>query len=472
MGDVVLRFVDSIASTRQVRMNLADWATWRPQDDSTFNPPPARRSRASTQLADGAVYPATTYEERTLELHWLMQTATMNLAADQIQDLIIELDRPGNILEYQPPNAANPVFFRTTRLAEDLQITYPTDGTLHDVRATIIAEPFAYGLKQTLATATVAKDPAAVTNPTYFDIPAASLIGDVATPLQLRIASGSTMSIRNAYLASRSRGVPASAPYLQQVEAMTMVTDTATQVNSGSFSGSGNNYARTTFATDASMTERFTITAFPASPSVENRGEYRVFLRCKKSVGGDVVKVQLTYSGVVNDAMTVPAVWTTGLGYLDLGLVSMPGGQDPTTDGLTGGGTELPVDGGPLSVAIQRVSGSGNLESDLLVFVPAGPNYGDRYALLQLSLPTTASDIIVVDGARDLMYKLDSGGNVQPGTNSLYYMGGLPMVKPNQATRIYFNWNFDQLGLTTAPTTLDLTPSYWPRYLYAKPIST
>lgn len=463
---MLLGFVDSISATPTVRLDLNS-GPWTPLSTTEFALPSLRYAVASTMLDDGAEIPASAYDNRQITLRLNLSAANPDTAATYLQQLQRELDRPANILRYQM--GSTPVFFRTRRAAP-LTIEAPTDGRLFTIETTIPADPFALGLKQTLATATVAKDPAAGTNPTYFDLAAGVLIGDVETPLQLRITSGSTMTARNAYLAVRSRGTPSSAPYLQQVEAMTMQVDTATQVNSTSFSGSGNNYARTTFATDASMIERFTKTPFPASPSAELRGTYRVFLRCKKSVAGDVVKVQMTYAGILNDAVTVPASWTTGLGLLDLGFVSMPGGQDPTTDGL-GGGTELPVDPGNLSVAAQRVSGSGNLESDYLVFVPAGPNFDDRYALLSMSF-SAASDVVVVDSARKLIYLLDSGGNVQPGINSLYLMGGWPQVKPNQATRVYFNWNFDQAGLTVAPTTLDVVPVYWPRYLYIRPIAT
>jgi len=463
---MLLGFVDSIAASPTVRLDL-NGGPWTPLPTTEFALPPLRYAVATTMLDDGGEIPASAYDNRQITLRLNLSAANSDAVATHLQQLHRELDRPNNFLRYQM--GSTPVFFRTKRAAP-LTIDAPTDGRLLAIEAAIPADPFALGLKQTLATATVAKDPAAVTNPTYFDIAANVLFGDVETPLQLRITSGSSMSFRNAYLAVRSRGTPSSAPYLQQVEAMTMAVDTATQANSGSFSGSGNNYARTTFATDASMIERFTKTPYPASPSAELRGDYNVFLRCRKTVSGDVVKAQLTYAGILNDAVTVPAVWTTGLGYLPLGLVSMPGGQDPVTDGL-GGGTELPVDPGNLSIAAQRVSGSGSLESDLLVFVPAGPNFDDRYALLSLSF-SAASDVAVVDSARKRMYLLDSGGNVQPGVNNLFVHGGWPQVKPNQATRVYFNWNFDQAGLTVAPTTLDVVPVYWPRYLHIRPIST
>jgi hypothetical protein len=73
---------------------------------------------------------------------------------------------------------------------------------------------------------------------------------------------------------------------------------------------------------------------------------------------------------------------------------------------------------------------------------------------------------LVLDGDRNLMYSLDSGGNVRPPDGTpLYFVGGLPMLRPNQAQRIYFVQSFGTEGLTAAPTTLNVTVSYWPRYI-------
>lgn len=167
----VARFVDSISPTRSVRMDLNDGVYWRLLVSSRFDPPRPRRARVSTLLTDGATYPASSYDDRVIELRWILEADSPDVAAAEVQRLGRELDRPGNILEYQPNGTTRPVFFHTKRLGLDT-VGIPTDGARLDIEVNVPADPFAYGLEEVLPAVSVDNDPAGGTtlnsNP-YFE---------------------------------------------------------------------------------------------------------------------------------------------------------------------------------------------------------------------------------------------------------------------------------------------------------------
>lgn len=462
------QFVDSIAASPTVRLSLQALPTWRVHIDGTeFPPPPLRRAVAQTLLADGASIPSSAYDLRTIRLVLSVNAVSADTVATQMQNLARELDRPTNIFMWQQ-QTTNPIFFRTFRTSTDsITDLGMFDGTRKLIQVELLAEPFGYGLKQTLSPVTVAMDPTPGTNPTYFDIAAANIIGDVETPLQLRVAMpASDVLARKLCIAVRSRGTPSSAPYLLQCEAMTQGTDTTTQANSVLYSGSSNNFSRTTFATDATLVTRLTQAPFPASAGVDLRGTYRVFIKAGVTVGGDVIGLRAQYNRVnlTTAAVTVP---TDGqLNMVDLGLLTLPQGNDPVSDGIAAG-AQLSVDPATLVIQASRTSGAGGVNMDYILFVPA--DY--RFAIVYFD--AHASETMVIDGATDQIYRLNGSGQVTAdlnlGETLPFWTGALPTVIPNQDTRVIFNERFGIEANNTTPTTYSVTPAYWPRYLYVRP---
>jgi hypothetical protein len=68
-----------------------------------------------------------------------------------------------------------------------------------------------------------------------------------------------------------------------------------------------------------------------------------------------------------NDAVTLPS--DTDRHWTELGTVSIPSGGDPRYDGYSN--VEIPARGVCIIVTGQRVSGTGSLDFDCLLFVPA-----------------------------------------------------------------------------------------------------
>jgi len=456
-----IQFVASIAAAPTVRLDL-DTGPWRTLKGSESPPPPLIRALTGTLLQAGQNVAADQHGNRVVRLA-LQLKAAAGTAATEMQKLHRELERPANFLLWQPDTDLPPVFFRTFR-SSDYAPALDWGIGLHEFTVDVLAEPYALGLRQTLSSAVVAKDPAAGTNPCRFDVAAASVIGDVPAPVMLTITSGTQLAAATCVLAQRSRGTPSAAPFLLQAEAMTQGTDTTTQANSTLMSGSGNNYSRCTFATEPAMDDRLTMTPFPAAASVDVRGLYRVFARTRQTSTG-VVRYHLVVGSSTGPTITNPAT-SSLVTITDLQtVVQFPSGVDPVHDGLTG--VEIPAAGSTLVLQAERVSGTDNLDVDCLLFMPADL----RLAMVTYALSSTGSTVI--DGSIPAVYQLDSSGNVIPPANEFFAVtSDLPVLVPAQDNRIYFIQTVETDALTTAPTTVTITPSYHPRYLQVRPVST
>lgn len=456
----------TISSPTQSRLDLNDGSTWTLLDTGTeFPPPPLKRAMASTLMTDGARVPAAAYDNRMLNLRLRLTAASEDASATALQNLFRELDRPFNILKWQPANATHPVFFRTFRGgAEAVREVLPS-GAGREVDVTLLAEPFAYGLKKTLTTSTVTNNPA---SSCYFDID--SPLGDVETPLILQLDYTQVDDKGPTAISVRRRGAVSLTPFVLQAESMTGGTDTSVQANDAVMSGSGSNYMRCTFATvAAAMTIRLTSSTFPTLPAVENRGTYRVFLRCRKSVSGNAINVQLGWTfgatSASNREVALPS--TTDRRWIDLGLVQIPFAADPQFDGLSG--DEIPARGGVWTVSAQRTSGSGNMDFDCLAFVPAC----DRFALV--SWPSSSGPVAaMVDSTSETVHYLGADGSVYP-RELASLAGRFPYLTPNQDNRVFvlLNAGGSASGISDDITsTVDVTPMYYPAYLYVRPAST
>jgi hypothetical protein len=461
----VIEFVDSVSASATVRLSLTT-APWRVLFSGTrVPPPPLRRAVAQTLLQDGAHIPGSAYDNRLITLRLQHEATSATSGATAVQLLNRELDRETNILRWQPESAIPAVYFRTFRSPDyDPDTDHGLD--LWEMTVQLVAEPFALGLPVTVTPIAVANDPAAGSNGKFFDV--TSVQGDVETPLLLKVP-GTSVTGKQSLVAVRRRGTPGSAPFLLQCESMTQSTDTATLANNAIYSGSGNNSSSVSFSTVTTSVVRLSTATFPSSPSVDTRGLYRVFLRCWGANTGASFGIQLRHGvrAVTNTPETVVTqlVGGTYLTMADLGLVQLPEGFDPVTDGPTGIG--LQVNGIPLSVLVRRISGSGAFIMDYLLFVPADDSLGI------VKWGTSSPSAFVFNGISRSVYGLDASGRVAD-VASAGFVGGPPMVSPGVTNRVtYINDVSPQntaSDLVTASTTV--SPFYWPRYLSVRPTST
>jgi hypothetical protein len=468
--------MDNLTATSptRLRLNLNDDINIRTLADGTdFGVPELDRAYADTLLVDGAIVPAAAYGNRWLTLALRFQRAPdLDANAALLQSVIRELDRPSNFLRYQA-GTSSPLFFRTLRSSAS-SITW--DPVSQEARIPILAEPFAHGQRVDLAPVTVNNDPAAVSNGMYWDV--TGVTGDVETPPLIRITNSAPFSVGalSSVIGIRRHGTPANMPLVLQCEAMTLGTDTTLPGNDATMSGSGSNYARCSFATNASMAERLTIANFPPSALIDARGRYRVWLRNRQSIGGDVFAVRLTYgapgvtSNIINDTVTLFS--DTNRRWTDLGDFTVPLFADPVEDGPSG--VQMPPVGLGLAVQAQRVSGAGTFDMDSLLLVPAddGEYASIRWSIVGAQPPA----YLVLDSVHDLIYPMDGGGLMHSNNQGITRSGGLPMLSPNQTNRLVMIMNatpastFSQIDSITHTATVAV--SFWPRYAsVARPVA-
>lgn len=313
---------------------------------------------------------------------------------------------------------------------------------------------------------TVTNNPAATINPMVFHV--AHVKGDVETPLWMRLDTSTANDVT--VLATRRWGDYSLVPYVLQAEAMDSGGDTALQANSSNYSGAGQNYQRTSFATDPGVAGRLSITLPDRYPgqTEEARGTYRLFARTAKTVAGDNIRVRFVYgstNAIVGDWVTLPS--STNRTWVDLGQVVFPVGADPIYEPHSS--TRIPVLGSDLYFDAERVSGSGGVDWDVFLFFPAD----DQFAVI--SEPAVPMGDAIWDGTRGLLYYESEGDS-----DELCVTSAMPiqlqgpdaiMVSPGD-NAIYMGILFEpgtQSGLTQSTT---VTVQYWPRYVHVAPVST
>lgn len=456
-----LSFVDSIAASPTTRLDINSASISTLIEGTEFGLPSLSRAYADTLMTDGAFVPAAAYGNRVITLNLDFNGVSSDTAASRWQSVIRELDRPFNFLRFKP-DTTNPVFFRTMR--SDASSWY-FDAVTAEATVKILAEPFAYGTKQTLSLVTVNADPAAGSNGCFFDV--TGVLGDVETPLYATVGTSIvTSGGRTSAIGVRRRGTPANVPFLTQAESLSLGTDTTLPGNDTAMSGSGSNYARCSFATSASLQARVSTTFSSTTRGVDIRGTYRTYVRVRKSVGSDSIQVRMRAggdAGVTLTGDTVTCQATSNIQWVDLGLLTLPLNSDPVYDGPSG--VEIEAWRGTLSIDAGRASGSGNLDIDCILLVPAD----DRFALVTWPSSSGATDL-VMDGGRTMVYARGSAGEIR--TNSVVpIVGGLPMVSPSATNRVFWVRDVGTANTDTISGTTTVTPYYWPRYLAVRPLA-
>lgn len=468
-----LAFVDSIASSPTTRLNLNDGTMLNTLVDGTeFGMPELDRAIASTLLTDGAVVPASAYGNRLISLVIEFVETDLDTVATRLQSLARELDRTTNILRYKAGTTA-PVFFRTFRSSVGNMMW---DAVTRRAYVTILAEPFALGLREDISSVVINNDPAAGSNGLYADFTA--IKGDVEAPAKVVFSGLNGGVFADVILGTRRRGTPSSMPMIFQAESLTAGTDTSVPGTDATMSGSSNNYQRTTFATVADMTLRLSMsTNFPAASGVDMRGTYRLYAVARLAASATFaiqweVGAASSPQAVTSDVFTFVMPAASHRSVLDLGQITFPLGADPVTDGYSG--VEKSITGGSLYVNAARTAGTGNLDWDYFVLVPDDPARGDDWFSFSLFNLATSKDV-VADGPRDVVYPQDTSASTIPIWYAIPSSGRIPLLTPNQLNR-WVMLRPDRAGtdvnygdVKTRTTTI--TVSYWPRYVFVRPVS-
>lgn len=430
-----------------------------------LGPTPFEKGYASSPLRHGKRPTRSTAANQTLEIPLELNKSTPALAAQAIEDLCRQL-AVDNILKIQM-DGGTPVFYRTfgdADFAAAVRSVLIQDTT---ITLSIEAEPFAYGPRVSAGTFTVSNNPANGTNPCRFDV--TGVLGDVPTPLLLVAtttgASGAPSGLVSkwSHFATRRRGTPGNYANELQAEAMTQGTNATVTADA---TMSGGSKSRISFGT-ATLQLRLSDT-FPGNgtPTVEARGEYRVYARVAKTVAGDPVTLQLGYGAssaapVFNDAVTLPSA--AGPFLVDLGKVPVPAWSDPNKHGFSGVVTKTLL--AFVGLYASRASGTTNLDVDFLYFMPA-----DEPTTLIARFPSTDTTY-AIDGTTDeggAVYAMPATLDEVLSTAAPCQIvggGGFPELIPGATNRIHFLRHIDPAGTVDAVTdTTTFAAYYWPRW--------
>lgn len=456
------RFVDQPIASPTVLLDMNDGATWKTLGGDFFKlpSPPLKRSLATNAMSDGGVLTSAAYDLRTLAFTLDLSASTEAGRIAQLDALKAQLARPSNLIMHQLATAAVPVFFRTIRSDEYTADTEIGQGFWR-VTCSVMAEPFAIGIRRDLAQVTVANDPAAATNPTRWDV--TGIAGDSPTPAYIRV--GTAFEAGNpCIIAQRTANNPTALTNWVQAEAGTVGTDTTVQAPDAAMSGSGSNFVRTTFAT-ASLSTRLTVTVPTATDATALRGRYRVFVRIRNSATGSNYTLRYVQNPaganpINGQQFTYDSFDSTQFRHLDLGVVEFPG---PMPVPAAMGYSALPVQAVTQQLAIQigRNSGTATLDMDYVYLMPA-----DERMSVTARAGFQASSFLVIDGPQEVAYGMPSGTTPFGSTRTIDNAGGLvsmfggpPMLVPGTTNRLYL-----VRGASAVTTTSTVDVSYWPRW--------
>jgi hypothetical protein len=458
------KFVDQPVASPTVLLDMNDEVTWKLLGGDAFKlpSPPLKYSIASNAMSDGGVVSSAAYDLRTLTFTLELSAATEPGRIAQLDALKRELAKPANLLMYQGQSSPNPVFFRTLRSDEYVVDTEFAGGNPWRVSCTVMAEPFAIGIRRDLSTVTVTNDPAAASVPSLWDI--TGIVGDSPTPAFIRI--GTALGPGNpVILAQRTANNPTAVTVLAQAESGTMGTDTTVQANDTGMSGSGSNFVRTSFSTNASLVTRLTVTTPTSSDAAALRGRYRVFARTRTSATGSNFTIRYVSNVGGADSVNGPQVSFDSLDvsqfrYTDLGILEFPGpGPIPTAMGYSGLPAQVATQ--PLGIQAARNSGTGTLDIDHIYLMPAD----ERLSVTSRNAQVTNS-FLVIDGPSEMAYGMapsttpfGSTRTVDGGGGLVSMMGGTPMLVPGVTNRWYM-----LRGGSGVATTSPVDVSYWPRW--------
>lgn len=462
---VTIQFVDQITTSPTVRLDLHNTLPFM-VTGWNISPPPIRRATSSTMLADGDLITAARHGNKqiTLDLE-LSSAAGPDAASAALQQLGVELNRETNLLRIVL--GSHTTFYRVWRSPDYKLDMLDLDGELWSASLTLECEPYGIGLPVVaLAATALSSDPASAGR--YVDI--AGVIGDVETPPQIAFQTTAPSPSQprtwgTTVFSVRRRGNPANVTHVLQAETGYFYGADTTVATSHdtAMSGAGNNYARATFATASFLFERVDF-QFPSFASTDARGAYRLLVRVR-TTSTSVYQMQGSY-GALNLAkgtVTLPAL--SGTFLIDLGVVTVPKGNDPRQNGYSG--ADVAVSPDVLRIQAARVSGTAPLDIDYALLIPADDHW---CAVTWTDFDPVAAPWGVIDGPTNSVYQVvDPNASPVVLASSMHsFTGELPMLSPGN-NRLYVAGPVSDMTaaalIESVSGSSTLQVKYWPRYL-------
>ena len=459
-------FVDAPTASPTVLFDLNGKAPFGVAEGTKTSPPSRRVSSFGSSAQNGDVIAQEAYNDRVLSIRLRFEPGkTPEQHADGIQKLARLLDGP-QWLKWQSDGKVEPVFYRTKYGEIDIDDDMLTTTKVRrDLSVNITAEPFGYGLPVT-GTATIANDPTTGTNKMSYVMP--TVQGDVAAPLwfEWKATTGTSNHHTRAVIAASAGDItPSTLTYL------------IFNTTSGA-AASGWSHADAADATMLNGTRRrltkssgtaLTTVASAATVSFVP-GDYRVLVRCLAPAGATL---QLGNSGgTAILSYTVPATSPGELAWYDMGVARMPIGQ-PLTDSSLG---LVPTLASQFSFQAGLSTGTGVIDADAVLFIPAGLDKGVAASLVKAAPPYALSGVdyyCTLDSINGLAYSRADFGTGYQNTGAISLAGGFPTVTPGVKNVIHLVPYLFGGALDAEPDSKSKTAAiswkYYPQYLYDRP---
>lgn len=440
-----------------------------------FGRPELRTLTADASSGDGDPYVASGYGNVRFALPLVLPgQATMDARQALLGALARELDRRSNVLFVQADGATAGRWLVTYRHADAATwLRLALRGATEEV--TLDRAPFAYGASQAVTLGTASGDPEQGT--WTFSVPA--VLGDVDAPMVLTafVSSGPAgVPAQKFYVASKARVWPDTTLKYVLAAPDAAISNVASTVVTGAAGAAGTAYRWTPPGTG---TEAYVFGGFvpdfvtPPSPAAcrELIGRWRILARIRRSAGGDVFSIRARVRGATTGAGTgallAPDPYVFGASggwtYADLGIMGVPVAEMAPLDPW---GDPPQVMAQAVEVYATRVSGSGTLDTDHLLALPAdGRTFiGDMGG----NTVNTVADAVVADGDRNAVYVVrdyTAARYIRSGVLPVGFDGGMLRLSPRYATQVFVVPDAADPG--AIGSTLNLVGSYRPRYLDA-----
>jgi hypothetical protein len=279
-----------------------------------------------------------------------------------------------------------------------------------------------------------------VETPAVFYTPDANLVPNAPATMFFAVSRGP------------STGTP-KATAVWQAENGALDTDATVVADAAA---SGGSVVRVSFATDATLIPRVDSSTLPITGL--SAGRYNVLARVKRSVSSDVVKMRYTqWSGGMlppfynHPTITLPGA--AGAAIVRLATIQVPFGGALREAGYSG---KVYTGDETFSIDAQRVSGTGNLDIDYLIWVPAdSATLASKFTAVTFTAPA----LTVWDGVSEVVRQLDST-NIFSGTplagevpTLCTVEGRFPTLLPVGENVVHFLRNIDR-GAALGPVRL------------------
>lgn len=400
---------------------------------------------------------------------------TKTEAMSRMTTLARELLRAQNWLKVQVDATAPVRYFKTYRTEPgSLSLEHIETAGAWDIVVPLVADPFAYGARETLSPITINNDPVAGTNPCRAVLP--TILGDAPAPLRILMNPGNATGLygfRHMFAVHATTDSPAG-PVTWAVggtDGWTAGTDTA--ASSADATMSGGNRRVVSFATVATMATRISGSAPAALPA----GKYKVLVRVARSDLDSTFGLRfgqnVAFSYRYGETVAFDRAASTAVGHaawVDLGDFQHPYGH------LVPAGQEGGAATPDVSLQAERRTGTGSLYLDAFLLVPLETTTTIQNRLLFSEQNLGAIDSGAATGTWDGDWEGAWSFNQFGVANSDFVaelQGQFPAVVPGATNTLHMLQQvngrrpfFGQDNPDIITGTSVLTLSYYPRYLY------